>query len=218
MKKIGIILSGCGVFDGSEIHEAVLTLLAIDRAGAEALCYAPDIDQFHVVNHRSGEVREGEKRNVLTESARLCRGAISDLAHIDVNALDALIIPGGYGAAKNLSDYGIKGASCQVNEAVEKAVRAFHDMDKPIGFLCIAPVIAARVLGNKGITVTIGNDRQTAADIEAMGARHAIATVEEIIVSPGTKIVTTPAYMLGADIGEVAKGIDKLVARVLELM
>ncbi len=216
MKKIGVILSGCGVYDGSEIHEAVLTLLALDRAGAEAVCFAPDIEQHHVIDHRTGK-EMAETRNVLTESARICRGAISDLAEININTLDGLILPGGFGAAKNLCDYAFKGVECEVNEHVAAAVRSFHQADKPVGFLCIAPVIAAKLLGPEGVKVTIGNDKQTASDIEAMGASHVPATVDEAVISPGTKIVTTPAYMLGPGISDIAKGIETLVGKVLEL-
>ena len=216
MKKIGVILSGCGVYDGSEIHEAVLTLLALDRAGAEAVCFAPDIEQHHVIDHRTGK-EMAETRNVLTESARICRGAIGDLAEININTLDGLILPGGFGAAKNLCDYAFKGVECEVNEHVAAAVRSFHQADKPVGFLCIAPVIAAKLLGPEGVKVTIGNDKQTASDIEAMGASHVPATVDEAVISPGTKIVTTPAYMLGPGISDIAKGIETLVGKVLEL-
>jgi len=216
MKKIGVILAGCGVYDGSEIHEAVLTLLAIDQAGAEAVCFAPDIDQHHVINQRTGE-EMNETRNVLTESARICRGAISDLAGIDTSTLDGLIIPGGFGAAKNLCDYAFKGAECTVNEQVAAAVQSFQKAAKPIGFLCIAPVIAAKLLGCEGVELTIGSDPATAADIEAMGAKHVEATVEQAVVSPGTKIVSTPAYMLGPGISDVAKGIEALVKKVIEL-
>jgi enhancing lycopene biosynthesis protein 2 len=217
MKKIGVILSGCGVYDGTEIHEAVLTLLVLDKAQAEAVCFAPDIPQLHVVNHLTGEVSENETRNVLVESARIARGAIRNLKEIDTMILDGLVIPGGFGAAKNLSDYAVSGAKCDVLPEVADAVKRFRKSGKPVGFLCIAPVIAARLFGQDGVEVTIGNDQETAADIAAMGAKHVAAPVEEIVVSPGAKIVTTPAYMLGPGISDVAKGIDKLVAKVLEL-
>lgn len=216
MKKIGVILAGCGVYDGSEIHEAVLTLLALDRAGVEAVCFAPDIEQHHVIDHRTGK-EMAETRNVLTESARISRGAISDLAEININTLDGLILPGGFGAAKNLCNYAVKGAEHEINKQVAAAVRSFHQAGKPVGFLCIAPVIAAKLLGPEGVELTIGSDKQTASDIEAMGAKHVEGTVEEAIISPGTKIVTTPAYMLGPGISDIAKGIDALVAKVLEL-
>jgi enhancing lycopene biosynthesis protein 2 len=218
MKKIGILLSGCGFLDGSEIHEAVLTLLAIDRAGAEAVCLAPDITQYHVINHYSGEVIPNESRNILVESARIARGAITDLKEINTLALDALILPGGYGAAKNLSTYALKGASCSVNTDVGAAVQSFHKTGKPLGFICIAPVIAAKILGKEHIELTIGNDPETAADIEAMGARHIDCPVWNTIVSREGKVVSTPAYMMAATIGEVARGIEKLVEELLSLL
>lgn len=217
MKKIGVILSGCGVYDGTEIHEAVLTLLSLDKAMAEAVCFAPDIPQHHVVNHLTGEVEEGETRNVLVESARIARGAVRDLKDIDTMILDGLIIPGGFGAAKNLSDYAMRGASCEVLPEVADAVTRFHRTGKPIGFLCIAPVIAARLFGGEHVEVTVGDDAATAGDINAMGARHLNRRVDEIVVSSDGKIVSTPAYMLGPSIADVAKGIDALVVKVLEL-
>jgi enhancing lycopene biosynthesis protein 2 len=216
MKKIGVILSGCGVNDGTEIHEAVLTLLALDRAAAVAVCFAPDIEQHHVINHRTGEVMEGETRNVLTESARISRGAIRDLKEIDTFILDGLILPGGFGAVKNLSDYAFKGADCEVHEEVVNAIQSFYRAGKPIGFMCISPVIAAKVLGSENIEVTIGNDAATAEDIRAMGARHVEATVDQAVVSANGLVITTPAYMLGPSISDVARGIDALVAHVLE--
>jgi enhancing lycopene biosynthesis protein 2 len=218
MKKIGVILSGCGFIDGSEIHEAVLTLLAIDQAGAEAFCLAPDITQYHVINHYTGEAMPNETRNILVESARIARGAITDLKEINTLALDALIVPGGYGAAKNLSNYAFMGASCDVNPEVAAAVQSFYNAGKPLGFICIAPVIAAKILGRERIDLTIGNDPQTAADIEAMGASHFDCPACDIMVSRTGKVVSTPAYMLAAPIGEVAKGIEKLVGELLGLL
>jgi enhancing lycopene biosynthesis protein 2 len=217
MKKIGVLLSGCGVYDGTEIHEAVLTLLALDNAGARAFCLAPDIPQYHVVNHRTGEVVSGETRNVLIESARIARGEITDLRQIASLALDGLIVPGGFGAAKNLCSYAFKGAECDVQTDVALAVRTFYKAGKPLGFICISPVIAAKVLGMEGIEVTIGNDRETSSHIEAMGAKHVDCPVWNIHVSSSGKLVSTPAYMLGPTIAEVAKGIEKLVREVLSL-
>jgi len=217
MKKIGVILSGCGVYDGSEIHEAVLTLLYLELAGAQAVCFAPDIEQTHVINHLTGNVVVDESRNVLVESARIARGQITSLKEIDSFELDGLIFPGGFGAAKNLCDYAFKGVDSEVIPDVAYAVKSFHLEGKPIGFMCIAPVIAARLLGNEGIELTIGDEAQTAADIEAMGAIHVDAPVDHIVVSSRGKIVTTPAYMLGPSISDVAKGIEALVNKVLEL-
>jgi enhancing lycopene biosynthesis protein 2 len=218
MKKIGVLLSGCGFLDGSEIYESVLTLLAIDRAGAEAHCLAPNIAQHHVINHLTGEEMPSESRNVLVESARIARGAITDLSKIDSLNLDALILPGGYGAAKNLSNYAFKGAACEVVPEVAAAVQSFYKAGKPLGFICIAPVIAAKVLGERHIELTIGNDRETAEHIEAMGAKHIDCPVWNAISSKQGKVVTTPAYMLGPTITEVAKGIDKLVTELIALI
>ncbi len=218
MKKIGVLLSGCGFLDGSEIQEAVLTLLALDRAGAEAVCLAPDIAQHHVVNHLTGEEVKNESRNVLVESARIARGAIKNLREIDTLALDALILPGGYGAAKNLSSFAFEGAACTVNEEVAAAVQSFYSAGKPLGFICIAPVIAARVLGEEGIELTIGNELESADAIEAMGARHIVSPVCDTVVSRKGKVVSTPAYMMETTIGEVSKGIEKLVGELLGLL
>ncbi|NTW10724.1 MAG: isoprenoid biosynthesis glyoxalase ElbB [Chlorobiaceae bacterium] len=218
MKKIGVILSGCGYMDGAEIQEAVLTLLALEMAGAEAVCFAPDIPQYHVVNHLTGLPAAGESRNVLLESARIARGKISDLKNLDATSLDALILPGGFGAAKNLCDYALKGVGFDVDQEVAKAVRAIFNQGKPLGFMCIAPVIAAKLLGREQIELTIGNDRTTADDIEAMGARHLSCPVWNTVVCKDKKVVSTPAYMLGPGIADIWKGIGKLVGEVIGLL
>ncbi|MEI8185732.1 MAG: isoprenoid biosynthesis glyoxalase ElbB [Chlorobiaceae bacterium] len=218
MKKTGVLLSGCGFLDGSEIHEAVLTLLALDKAGVEAVCLAPDIMQHDVVNHYTGKEMKNESRNVLVESARIARGSITDVKDIDTLALDALILPGGYGAAKNLSNYAFKAAECDVNIDVARAVQSFYKAGKPLGFICIAPAIAARVLGKEHIELTIGNDAETSSHIESMGARHIECPVWNTVISNKGNIVSTPAYMLGPTIKEVAKGIEKLVADIVNLL
>lgn len=218
MKNVAVILSGCGVFDGAEIYESTLTLLALDRAGAQVTCFAPNVPQMHVVNHLTGEAVEGESRNVLVEAARLARGEISDLADADWSGFDALIFPGGFGAAKNLCTFAVKGPDCDVLPEVASAVQAFSDAGKPIGFLCIAPAIGAKVLGSSGVELTIGNDADTAGGLSALGAKHIdCTTAREIHIDSERKIVSTPAYMLGQSISEVAEGIDKLVAEVLKL-
>jgi len=215
--KIGVILSGCGFKDGAEIHESVLTLLAIDRGGAEAVCFAPDIDQTVVVNHLTGEEVD-ETRNVLVESARIARGNIKKVESADVDALDALILPGGFGAAMNLSDFGSKGADGSVNYQVAALVQAMHAAGKPIGAICIAPAVIARALGDKAPTLTIGNDEGTAAAIEACGAKHQACPVDDFVVDTENRIVSTPAYMLGPGIKDVAAGIERCVAEVLEMV
>ncbi|MCK4277711.1 MAG: isoprenoid biosynthesis glyoxalase ElbB [Desulfurellaceae bacterium] len=213
MAKVGVVLAGSGVMDGSEIHEAVLTLYFLDRSGAEIVCMAPDVNQLDVVNHLKGEPSD-ETRNVLVEAARIARGDIKDIKEIKTSGLDALIFPGGYGAAKNLCNFAVKGADCIVNPEVERVIKEMHEAGKPIGFICIAPVIAAKVLGAE---VTIGSDKDTAAAIEKMGGKHVIREVEDIVFDGKNNVVSTPAYMLGPSISKVALGIGKLVDKVLEL-
>jgi enhancing lycopene biosynthesis protein 2 len=217
MAKIGVLLSGCGVNDGSEIHEAVITLLALDRAGAETVCMAPDVDQFDVVNHLTGKAT-GEKRNVLVESARIARGNIKDISKVRVEDIDGLIIPGGFGAAKNLSNFAVKGKDAVVNEDVKRLLNEMVSAEKPIGAICIAPATLTKALEGKYPEVTIGNDIGTADAIEAMGGQHKECSVDMIHVDDKNKLVTTPAYMLGPGIKDVAVGIEKLANKVLELV
>lgn len=217
MAKIGVLLSGCGVNDGSEIHEAVITLLNLDRAGAETVCMAPDVDQLDVVNHLTGEAT-GEKRNVLVESARIARGNITDVGKVKAADIDGLIIPGGFGAAKNLSNFAVKGKDADVNEDVKRLLNEMVSAGKPVGAICIAPATLTKALEDKNPEVTIGNDISTAGAIEAMGGKHKECSVDMIHVDSNNKLVTTPAYMLGPGIKDVAAGIEKLVSKVLELV
>jgi len=218
-KKIGVVLSGCGVYDGSEIHEAVITLLAIDRAGAEAVCMAPDVEQMHVVNHLTGEVAAGEKRNVLVESARIARGKVKNIKEVKAADLDALILPGGFGAAKNLCDFAVKGADCSVEPEVARLVREVVQAKKPLAAVCIAPALVSRVLGNEKLAhkLTIGTDPGTAEALEKMGSQHVSCPVREFVVDKENKIVSTPAYMLAGRISEAAEGIEKTVKALLEM-
>lgn len=216
-KRVGVVLSGCGFLDGAEIQEAACTLLSLDRRGAKVLAFAPDAAQMHVVDHRKGAPVAGAERNVLAESARIVRGEIADVAGARAQDLDALVFPGGYGAAKNLSSYAVEGAKLRVHPEVERLVREVHAAHKPIGFICIAPVIGAKVLGGEGVKLTIGNDAATAKDLETLGAKHVACTVEAICVDERLKVVSTPAYMLGPTIFPVSQGIDRLVAAVLEM-
>ena len=215
--RVGVILSGCGVFDGTEIHEAVLTLLALDRAEATAVCAAPDMDQLHVLNHMTQEQMD-EKRNVLIESARIARGDIVDLASLKAGDIDALIIPGGFGAAKNLSDFAVKGPEATVQPDVQRILEEMAAAGKPIGAICIAPATLTRALSERAPEVTIGTDMGTAAGIESMGGKHIACSVDQIHVDAANKIVTTPAYMLGPGIKDVAVGIEKLVQKVVSLI
>jgi enhancing lycopene biosynthesis protein 2 len=215
-KKVGVLLSGCGVFDGSEIHEAVLTLLYLNKAGAEAICMAPDME-FQAVNHLT-QAQTDEKRNVLAESARIARGSIHNIAGIRASDLDALIIPGGFGAAKNLSDFAVKGADSKAHPEVSRLIQEMASAQKPIGAICIAPATLTRALSDKHPEVTIGNDAGTAAAIEKMGGRHIQCSVDSIHVDKKNKIVTTPAYMLGPGIKDVALGIEQLVNQIVSMI
>lgn len=217
-KRIGVLLSGCGVNDGAEIHESVLTLLAIDRAGARAVCMAPDKAQLDVVDHAAGKPA-GETRNCMVEAARIARGEIQDVARVSAADLDALIMPGGFGAAKNLCTFATQGEECAIDPQVDRLLGELHAAGKPIGAICIAPAVVARHFQGKdtAVTLTIGTDAATAAKLETMGARHEAHPVDEIAVDLANKVVTTPAYMLAGSIKEAAAGIDKLVAKVVEL-
>ena len=216
MPKVGLVLSGCGVNDGSEIHEAVITMLELDKAGAEMVLMAPNIDQLHVINHATGEEMD-DSRNVLIESARISRGNIEDIAGVTSDNLDALIFPGGFGVSKNLSDYAMSGMECSVNPDVLRLSREVHNDQKPIGVICIAPAIMAKILAGD-TELTIGFDEQTAADIDAMGAKHVLCDVDEIVVDKEKKVVSTPAYMEAKSIKEAASGIEKLVAEILSMI
>lgn len=213
--SFAVVLSGCGVYDGAEIHEAVLTLLAIDRAGGSYQCFAPDVAQMHVVNHLTGE-EAPESRNVLVEAARIARGAIKPLSAFDAAAFDALVFPGGFGAAKNLCSFAVDGPECTVNADVEHAIKAMRAKTKPIGALCIAPAILARVLGE--VDLTIGTDAGTAAALEQMGAHHVNKLHGEIAVDTARKVVTTPCYMLDSSIAQIADGAQAVVRKLIELM
>ncbi|GAB4301015.1 MAG: isoprenoid biosynthesis glyoxalase ElbB [Marinilabiliales bacterium] len=214
-KKFAVVLSGCGVYDGSEIHEATLTLYAIDKHGADYEIFAPDINQHHVINHLTGE-EMNETRNVLVESARIARGKIKDLKDFFAEDFDAIIFPGGFGAAKNLSTFAFDGPDCQVNEDVKKAVISMAEHKKPIGALCIAPAVITKILGN--VEVTIGQDKGTASAIEKMGGKHVNTGNGEVAIDKQYNVVTTPCYMLDATISQIGDGAENVVKTMLEIM
>ena len=216
MPKIGVVLSGCGVNDGSEIHEAVITMLELDKAGVEMVLMAPNIDQLHVINHATGDEMD-DSRNVLIESARIARGNIEDIAVITSDDIDGLIFPGGFGVVKNLSDYAMAGSDCSINPDVLRLSKEIHDDGKPIGAICISPAVIARVLAGD-TELTIGYDEQTASDIDRMGAKHMLCPVDEIIIDKEKKVVSTPAYMEAKSIKEAASGIEKLVSEILNMI
>ncbi len=217
-RRMAVVLSGGGGYGGTEIHEAVLTLLAIEEAGATWHCFAPDVDQMHVIDHSRSAVAGGESRNVLVESARIARGDIHDLAGYDPADYDALVFPGGFGAAKNLSDFAVNGPAGTVNPDVAAAVAATQSAGKPLGFICITPAsVGAMTLGSRGVTLTIGTDAGTAEAVEACGATHIDCPVEEAVIDRKHKVVSTPAYMLGPGVADVRKGIKELVDEIISL-
>jgi enhancing lycopene biosynthesis protein 2 len=215
MKKFAVVLSGCGVYDGAEIHEAVMTMYAVMNNGAEYKLFAPDIAQNHVVNHLTG-AEMPETRNVLVESARIARGKIKPLTDLDMREFDALIFPGGFGAAKNLCSFAFKGENCEVHPQVSRVVRDAASLRKPIGALCISPVILAKVLGD--VEITIGNDSGTAAAVAKMGAKHKNTTHGQVVIDSKLKVYTTPCYMLDATILQIAEGADNIVKAMLKEM
>ena len=220
MAKVGVVLAGCGAQDGAEIHESVITLLALDRAGAEVQIMAPDMDQFHVINHLNGNEDLTESRNILVESARIARGKVVDVASVSGHQLDALIFPGGTGMAKNIFDYSMAGINCTVISDVQRLVVEILEADKPLGAICIAPVMVAKVLeflGRTG-TVTGGFNVEINNDIKAMGINIIEVGAEEIVVDKENRIVTTPAYVEAKSMNEAFTGIEKLVNKVLDMI
>jgi enhancing lycopene biosynthesis protein 2 len=214
-KKFAVVLAGCGVYDGAEIHEATLSLLAIDKAGCTYQCFAPDIEQHHVINHISGQEMP-EKRNVLIEAARIARGNIKALTEYKAEDFDALVFPGGFGVAKNLSNLAFKGSDCTVNNEVETAVLKTYKLNKPIGALCIAPAVMTRIL--EGATVTVGNDTETIGTIEKMGGQHQIKNHGQVSIDKKYKLITTPCYMLNATISQIETGAKSVIDSILEML
>ncbi|HBA88682.1 MAG TPA: isoprenoid biosynthesis protein ElbB [Geobacter sp.] len=217
MKKIGVVLSGCGVRDGSEIHEAVLTLLAIDRNGAKAVCLAPDIE-LDEVNHLTMQ-ETGAKRKVLVESARIARGEISDIKTASAKDLDAIVLPGGFGAAKNLCNFAFEGPNGSVQPDVLRLIKEMAAAKKPICAICIAPAVIALALGKDlSPKLTIGTDQGTAQGINGTGSRHVDCPTDQYVIDSDHLIVTTPAYMLAGSIGEAATGIEKAIKATIDLI
>jgi enhancing lycopene biosynthesis protein 2 len=214
-KRVGVVLSGCGVYDGAEIHESVLALLALDEAGAAVTIAAPDKPQAHVINHLTGAVAD-ESRNVLVEAARIARGNITPLAELATDDLDALIFPGGFGGAKNLSTFAFDGAAMTVDPDVQRVVAELRATGKPIGFICITPAFAAKLI--PGLQMTLGPEGDAPAAARSLGADCCATAVGETVVDAERKVVSTGAYMHdGVWLSDVNRGIRKLVAEVLAL-
>ncbi len=214
--RFAVVLSGCGVFDGAEIHESVLSMLAIDRHGGTYDIFAPDVPQMHVINHLTGQVAESETRNVRVEAARIARGDVKELGTYRAADYDALLFPGGFGAAKNLATFAVDGPECSVNPDVSAAITGTHEAGKPIGALCISPAIMARVLG-KG-QMTIGSDADTANAINQLGAEHVEKGRGEVVVDKGLKLVTSPCYMLESRITQIEQGADGVVSEMMKML
>lgn len=213
--KFAIVLAGNGVYDGAEIHEAVMTMLAVAANGGTYQVFAPNVMQYHVINHLTGDLTK-ESRNVLVEAARIARGKIKPLIEYNHNEFDALVFPGGFGVAKNLCSYAIDGTDMKIDRVVEKAVKDTYAAGKPIGALCISPVLITRILGD--IEVTIGTDKATASDIVSMGGKHTNTGNGEVVVDKKNRVVTSPCYMLDAKITDIAEGADKAVKALISLM
>jgi enhancing lycopene biosynthesis protein 2 len=213
-KNIAVVLSGCGVYDGAEIQEAVLSMYSIKRYGASYQVFAPNINQHHVINHLTGE-EMNETRNVMVESARIARGNVLPIEDYEVQNFDALLFPGGFGAAKNLSSYAFKGANMEVLPSVKKVIQDTHAAGKPIGVLCIAPVLIAKII--VGAELTIGVDTNTSKHVEEMGAVHKNTSHAEVIYDSKNKIISSPCYMLDATIDQIGAGADKVVAELVAL-
>ncbi|MCC5875400.1 MAG: isoprenoid biosynthesis glyoxalase ElbB [Candidatus Sumerlaeia bacterium] len=216
-KKIGIVLAGCGVYDGAEVHESVISMLVLQKKGYELVFFAPDVEQAHVINHQEGVPAEGEKRRVLIESARVARTKVNKVSEARVDELDGLFFPGGFGVAKNLCTFAFEGEKMSVNKDVANLITAFHKARKPMTFLCIAPVLPAKVIGN-GVELTIGTDPEVGGKIDAMGAKHIRKAVNEAHVDKANRIVTSPAYMSAANLLDVEASVNAAVKAFAELL
>jgi len=215
MKKFAVIISGCGNMDGAEIHETLMTLLAIEKQECEYELFAPDKEQHHVINHLTKKEMP-EKRNMLVEAARIARGNIKDISAFSIKNFDAVVFPGGYGVAKNFFTYAFDGINAKVLPEIEKIIKDTHAAGKPIGALCISPVLIAKVLGD--VTVTIGHDKNTTDDIISMGANHINSAPTDVVSDRKNKIFTTPCYMLNARLVEIAEGVENLIETMLQDM
>ncbi|HOF16997.1 MAG TPA: isoprenoid biosynthesis glyoxalase ElbB [Bacteroidales bacterium] len=215
MKKFAVIISGCGNMDGAEIHETLMTLLAIEKKECEYELFAPDKEQHHVINHLTKKEMP-EKRNMLVEAARIARGNIKDISAFSIKNFDAVVFPGGYGVAKNFFTYAFDGINAKVLPEIEKIIKDTHAAGKPIGALCISPVLIAKVLGD--VTVTIGHDKNTTDDIISMGANHINSAPTDVVSDRKNKIFTTPCYMLNAHLVEIAEGVENLIETMLQDM
>lgn len=214
MKNAAIILSGCGVYDGSEIHEAIMVMLAIDKSGGKYSIFAPNRDQFHAINHLNGDVMS-ENRNILVESARIARGKIAPINTLNPDDFDLIVFPGGYGVAKNISNYANAGVEMNVDKDIEEVIKKFHAQNKPIGAMCIAPVLLAKIIPNA--LLTIGNDQLASDHLSQLGATHKRCDQTEVLIDYKNRIVSTPCYMLNASISQIAQSAENLISALYNL-
>lgn len=214
-KRFGVVLAGAGQFDGSEIQEAVLLLLAIASNGAQYQCFAPDVEQHHVIDHISG-AEMPERRSVLREAARIARGDIKPLSAFRVEDFDALVFPGGYGAAKNLSTYALAGDKCTINPEVKEVIASMHKAQKPIGAMCIAPILIAKSLSMG--TITFGAECDAAQDARTLGATTVTAEKHDVAHDQANRLFSTPCYMLDSNIADVSEGAQNMVKAMLASM
>jgi enhancing lycopene biosynthesis protein 2 len=213
-RRVAVVLSGCGFLDGSEITEAASALIALSEAGAKFKCFAPDLE-FTPAHYAGGT--SNAPRNVLEESGRIARKDILALDKLKADDFDAVVFPGGFGAAKVLCSWGEKGAKGLPLPQVKKIITEFHAASKPIGAICIAPALVALVLGKNGVEVTIGDDAETAAEIIKTGAVHTACAVTDYVSDRDNKVLTTPAYMYEAQPHEVYTGIRKMIRELVEM-
>lgn len=225
--KIGVLLHGSGVYDGTEIHEAVFTLLAITEAGHEYICIAPNVNQHHVINHINGE-ELNETRNVLIESARIARGDIKDIVNVSAEDLDALVMPGGFGTAKNITKWAFQGPDGPIDKEVKRLITDLVKLSKPIAGLCMSPTTIAKALEGSGIesTLSVGSNQEPSpyeidaisSGIMAIGASAEMKTIREISIDKANKIVCAPCYMMEATILEVKTNIEQAVTAMIAMM
>lgn len=212
--KFAIVLSGCGVYDGAEIHEATMTMLAVESKGCQYEMFAPNINQYHVINHLTGDVMD-ESRNVLVEAARIARGNIRALSEYSAKEFDGIIFPGGFGVAKNLCSYAIDGTEMRIDKIVAGAVRETHSLKKPIGALCISPIMIAALI--PGAEVTLGSDTKFNGEVSNLGGKHKTTQNRQVVVDTINRIVTTPCYMNDATITDIARGAELVVKEMIAL-
>ena len=225
MKKIAVILSGCGNRDGSELQESLSLLQAIDRRGWQYQCFAP-AGMFEVVPHidvqddeEEGTVLDMEQRDIFVESARIARGNLLPLEQYSADDYDALALPGGMGAARNLSTFAFDGPRMEVMDLVTDAILATYRAHKPVVAMCIAPMVLAKVLGRYEVELTLGPDDNQASQVaKGFGCKVRACGPTDVCVDSEHKVLTTPAYMAASRISEIFAGAENMVAELEKML